>query len=182
MDPVRRHPREVPVCAADEARLKAGHAPDARTVDTPQGPRPYWEAGPAYGPWAAGYYTGEHPAGPPRRHDARLHAVHPAYAAEYGGAGFQGGDFSGADYNPPTSAATSEAAATGAAEASEAAAATSGAGSSRTPDRTAGALAARTARPLGSRTTRPATDPPCDRTGSVTPEGLGSARTRRFAR
>lgn len=50
--------REVPVCAADEVRLRAGEEPLSRTVDTGAGRRPYWEAGPAYGPWAGGYFGG----------------------------------------------------------------------------------------------------------------------------
>jgi hypothetical protein len=50
--------RTVPVCAADAARLRDGAEPMARTVDTPEGRRPYWEAGPVYGPWAGGYFGG----------------------------------------------------------------------------------------------------------------------------
>ncbi len=50
--------RAVPVCAADAARLAGGEEPAAREVGTPQGPRPYWEAGPVYAPWAAGYFGG----------------------------------------------------------------------------------------------------------------------------
>lgn len=50
--------RTVPVCAADAARLRDGAEPMARTVDTPDGRRPYWEAGPVYGPWAGGYFGG----------------------------------------------------------------------------------------------------------------------------
>ncbi|MBZ4017028.1 hypothetical protein CCS38_15020, partial [Streptomyces purpurogeneiscleroticus] len=49
--------RTVPVCAADQARLADGQEPMARTVRTPYGEdRPYWDAGPVYGPWAGGYY------------------------------------------------------------------------------------------------------------------------------
>ena len=49
-------PRQVPVCAADADRVEQGAEPDIRTV--PQGLRrvPYWEAGPAYAPWAMGYF------------------------------------------------------------------------------------------------------------------------------
>lgn len=50
--------REVPVCAADAARLADGKEPLTRTVPTAEGPRPYWDAGPAYGPWAGGYFGG----------------------------------------------------------------------------------------------------------------------------
>ena len=48
--------RDVPVCAACAARLSDGISPDARTVPTASGDRPYWEAGPEYGPWARGWY------------------------------------------------------------------------------------------------------------------------------
>lgn len=49
-------PRQVPVCAADADRVEQGAEPDIRTV--PQGLRrvPYWQAGPAYAPWAMGYF------------------------------------------------------------------------------------------------------------------------------
>jgi uncharacterized membrane protein YgcG len=50
--------RTVPVCAADAARLAEGADPQARTVDTPDGRRPYWEAGPVFAPWAGGYFGG----------------------------------------------------------------------------------------------------------------------------
>jgi hypothetical protein len=48
--------RDVPVCAACAARLADGLDPQARTVATAGGQRPYWEAGPEYGPWARGWY------------------------------------------------------------------------------------------------------------------------------
>ncbi|HSA52383.1 MAG TPA: hypothetical protein VLH10_20040, partial [Yinghuangia sp.] len=50
--------RTVPVCAADAARLEDGLEPVSREVDTPLGRRPYWDAGPAYAPWAMGWYGG----------------------------------------------------------------------------------------------------------------------------
>ena len=49
-------PRDVPVCAACATRIADGLSPDARTVPTGAGDRPYWEAGPEYGPWARGWY------------------------------------------------------------------------------------------------------------------------------
>jgi hypothetical protein len=51
-------PRSVPACAADTERVLAGSDPAVRTVLV--GPRrvPYWEGGPAYSPWAQGYYSG----------------------------------------------------------------------------------------------------------------------------
>ncbi|MEU8137149.1 hypothetical protein [Streptodolium elevatio] len=50
--------RTVPVCSADAARLDDGLPPLGRQVETPEGRRPYWEAGPAYAPWAMGWYGG----------------------------------------------------------------------------------------------------------------------------
>lgn len=50
--------RPVPVCAADATRLRDGAEPMARTVETAEGRRPYWDAGPVYGPWAGGYFGG----------------------------------------------------------------------------------------------------------------------------
>jgi type II secretory pathway pseudopilin PulG len=48
--------RDVPVCAADAERVEAGADPDIRTVM--HGPQrvPYWQGGPAYSPWAQGYF------------------------------------------------------------------------------------------------------------------------------
>jgi hypothetical protein len=49
-------PREVPACAADAERVRVGADPDVRKVMV--GPRrvPYWEAGPAYSPYAQGMF------------------------------------------------------------------------------------------------------------------------------
>lgn len=49
-------PRDVPVCAACATRIADGISPEARTVPTSEGDKPYWEAGPEYGPWARGWY------------------------------------------------------------------------------------------------------------------------------
>jgi hypothetical protein len=48
--------RDIPVCAADAERVEAGADPDIRTVM--HGPQrvPYWQGGPAYSPWAQGYF------------------------------------------------------------------------------------------------------------------------------
>ncbi|AJC53773.1 hypothetical protein [Streptomyces sp. 769] len=51
-------PRPVPACAADATRVADGLEPMSRTVQTPGGPQPYWDAGPAYSPWAGGYFGG----------------------------------------------------------------------------------------------------------------------------
>ncbi|WP_194506004.1 hypothetical protein, partial [Actinomadura livida] len=50
--------RSVPACAADAEALRLGSAPDVRMVPYGGGRRPYWDAGPAYGPYAGGYYRG----------------------------------------------------------------------------------------------------------------------------
>jgi hypothetical protein len=51
-------PRQVPVCGADQDRLAQGAEPDVRTVPQGAGRVPYWSAGPAYSPWAMGYFGG----------------------------------------------------------------------------------------------------------------------------
>ncbi|MGV4927261.1 hypothetical protein K2224_30695 (plasmid) [Streptomyces sp. BHT-5-2] len=51
-------PRPVPACAADATRVADGLEPMTRTVRTAGGPQPYWDAGPAYSPWAGGYFGG----------------------------------------------------------------------------------------------------------------------------
>lgn len=49
-------PRRIPVCLADQDRLAQGAEPDVRTVPQGAGRVPYWDAGPAYSPWAMGYF------------------------------------------------------------------------------------------------------------------------------
>ncbi|MFF7332593.1 hypothetical protein [Streptomyces sp. NPDC008150] len=96
--------REVPVCAADRARLADGLDPAVREVDTDQGRRPYWDAGPAYGPWAGGYFGGGLLPGLLVGTMLGGMMSGPAYGAEYGGGhgdgGFQGGDVSGGNFDP----------------------------------------------------------------------------------
>ncbi|MFJ3824750.1 hypothetical protein [Streptomyces nodosus] len=100
-------PREVPVCAADRARLADGREPLVREVDTEYGRRPYWDAGPAYGPWAGGYFGGGLLPGLLMGTLLGSMMAAPAYAADYGSGygdfgagGYQGGDVSGADFDP----------------------------------------------------------------------------------
>lgn len=50
--------RDIPACAADAERVLAGADPYIRTVQVGAQRVPYWQGGPAYGPWAQGYYTG----------------------------------------------------------------------------------------------------------------------------
>ncbi|MFJ8157811.1 hypothetical protein [Streptomyces sp. NPDC094468] len=99
--------REVPVCAADATRLADGRDPAVREVDTDQGRRPYWDAGPAYGPWAGGYFGGGLLPGLLVGTALGGWMSAPAYGADYGtgygdfsSGGYQGGDLSGADFDP----------------------------------------------------------------------------------
>lgn len=48
--------RPVPLCAADADRVAHGAEPDIRMVPQGHGRVPYWQAGPAYSPWATGYF------------------------------------------------------------------------------------------------------------------------------
>lgn len=96
--------REVPVCAADRARLADGADPAVREVDTEYGRRPYWEAGPAYGPWAGGYFGGGLLPGLLVGTMLGGMMAGPGYAADYGAGygdfgGYGGGDVSGADFD-----------------------------------------------------------------------------------
>lgn len=50
-------PRPVPACPADAERVRVGAEPDVRKVPVGAGRRPYWEAGPGYGPYAQGYFS-----------------------------------------------------------------------------------------------------------------------------
>ena len=50
-------PREVPACALDAERVEAGAEPATRQVMLGSSSVPYWEAGSAYAPWAAGYFA-----------------------------------------------------------------------------------------------------------------------------
>ncbi|MEV5019538.1 hypothetical protein ACIGW1_25115 [Streptomyces sp. NPDC053780] len=96
--------REVPVCAADRARLSDGLDPMVREVDTDQGRRPYWDAGPAYGPWAGGYFGAGILPGLLVGTLLGSMMAGPAYGAGYGEGygdfgGHEGGDVSGGDFD-----------------------------------------------------------------------------------
>jgi len=51
-------PRDVPACAADAQRVEQGFDPHIREVMVDGHRRPYYDAGPAYAPYAYGYYGG----------------------------------------------------------------------------------------------------------------------------
>ncbi|MFG2222485.1 hypothetical protein [Streptomyces sp. NPDC048644] len=95
-------PRTVPACTADATRLSAGEEPQARTVQTPEGPQPYWNAGPAYTPWAGGYFGGGMLTGLVAGTVLGSFLSAPSAFADspYGESGTEGGDFSGASFDP----------------------------------------------------------------------------------
>jgi hypothetical protein len=49
-------PRRVPVCATDAAAVDAGAEVTPREVAIGSERLPYWQAGPAFAPWVAGYF------------------------------------------------------------------------------------------------------------------------------
>lgn len=49
--------RDVPACALDAERVAVGAEPDVRQVMVGSGRRPYWDAGPGFAPYAAGYFA-----------------------------------------------------------------------------------------------------------------------------
>lgn len=51
-------PRDVPACALDAERVRAGAEPDSRMVMAGAQRVPYYQAGPAYAPYAAGTFGG----------------------------------------------------------------------------------------------------------------------------
>ena len=51
-------PRDVPACALDAERVRAGADPDSRMVLAGAQRVPYYQAGPAYAPYAAGTFGG----------------------------------------------------------------------------------------------------------------------------
>jgi uncharacterized membrane protein YgcG len=56
--PVGGQAREVPVCLADADRLSQGAEPDVRQVRRGNAMVPWFQGGPAYAPYAGGYYGG----------------------------------------------------------------------------------------------------------------------------
>lgn len=50
-------PRDVPACALDAERVQAGASPDSRMVLAGAQRVPYYQAGPAYRPYAQGYFS-----------------------------------------------------------------------------------------------------------------------------
>ncbi|MFF0725875.1 hypothetical protein [Streptomyces sp. NPDC004134] len=95
--------RTVPACTADANLLAAGEEPVIRTVDTARGPQPYWNAGPAYAPWAGGYFGGGLLPGllVGTVLGQALYAAGGWAASDgTGEGGYAGGDHTGADFDP----------------------------------------------------------------------------------
>jgi hypothetical protein len=102
-------PRPVPVCAADAIRIEEGEEPATRHVVVNGTPVPYWSAGPAFSPWAGGFFGGATGALVPLLFMDSV--VGDAYASgdtagdnfddvgggDFGGSDFGGGDFCGGD-------------------------------------------------------------------------------------
>ncbi|MEO3847836.1 hypothetical protein ABGB09_09295 [Streptomyces sp. B8F3] len=96
-------PRTVPACTADANLLAAGKEPMTRRVDTARGPQPYWNAGPAYVPWAGGYFGGGLlPALLVGTMLGTMMYAPGGWAATdgMGESGYAGGDHTGADFGP----------------------------------------------------------------------------------
>ncbi|WP_031223578.1 hypothetical protein [Streptomyces roseochromogenus] len=99
--------RMVPACAEDALRVSQGGQPLTRMVPTDQGAQPYWNAGPAYVPWAGGYFGGAGGVVGGLLAGTLLGSLLSAPSAFADGAdGFpgaadlpEGGEFSGADFN-----------------------------------------------------------------------------------
>ncbi len=76
-------PRDVPACALDAERVEAGAEPDSRKVLVGTQRRPYYEAGGAFQPYAAGYFG--------------MTAMNFMFAGMLFGGAFGGGDYGGGD-------------------------------------------------------------------------------------
>ena len=101
-------PRKVPVCAADADRVEQGAEPDIRTVQQGYGRVPYWQAGPAYSPWASGYFGAYALSGllpsfmlmtllSPTWDGGMVEGADSDFGAGDAGGGDGGGDFGGGD-------------------------------------------------------------------------------------
>jgi hypothetical protein len=105
-------PRPVPACAADAIRVEQGEEPDTRRVLVHGSPTPYWNAGPAFGPWAGGFFGGATGAFVPMLFagsllgdawddgpvDVQDEDLSDAGGGDFGGGDFGGGDFGGGDF------------------------------------------------------------------------------------
>jgi hypothetical protein len=112
-------PRLVPACEADSQRVEQGLEPASREVLVDGRRTPYWDAPPAYGPWAGGFFGGFGGLFPGILIGSILAGAFapPVYAdvggedvggddmgdgdfgdGDFGGGDFGGGDFGGGDF------------------------------------------------------------------------------------
>jgi len=96
--------RSVPACAADAVRVRDGQDPNMRQVPVGGELVPYWQAGPAYAPWAGGFFggglfpglfIGSLLGGGFGGFDAPGDAQNAGDFGDFGGGDFGGGDFGG---------------------------------------------------------------------------------------
>jgi hypothetical protein len=99
--------RSVPACAADAVRVRDGQDPNMRQVPVGGELVPYWQAGPAYAPWAGGFFggglfpglfIGSLLGGGFGGFDAPGDAQDAGDFGDFGGGDFGGGDFGGGDF------------------------------------------------------------------------------------
>ncbi|MDQ3867828.1 MAG: hypothetical protein M3304_13535, partial [Actinomycetota bacterium] len=99
-------PRPIPVCEADAQRIEQGLEPVPRQVTVGGRRTPYWDAPPAYGPWAGGFFGGSGGLFPGLFFGSLLGSAFapPVYVdtgdggdGDFGGGDFGGGDFGGGD-------------------------------------------------------------------------------------
>ena len=97
-------PRPVPACAADAIRIEEGEEPEAREIMVGGARTPYWNAPPAYGPWAGGFFGGAAGALLPMLFVGSMlgsgFGFGPTIVGgdDHGDGGFDGGDFGGGDF------------------------------------------------------------------------------------
>jgi hypothetical protein len=91
-------PREVPACEADALRVEDGEDPEAREVEWAGRRVPYWQAGPAYAPFAGGLFGGFGGGLLPGLLIGSMLGGAMAPGAAYGDYGGDGGDFGGGDF------------------------------------------------------------------------------------
>ena len=101
--PPRGAPRLVPACEADAQRVEQGVEPAAREVLVGGRPTPYWNAPPAYGPWAGGFFGGFGGLFPGLLLGSMLGGtlaphVYVDHGERFDGGDFGGGDFGGGDF------------------------------------------------------------------------------------
>jgi hypothetical protein len=98
--------RTVPACAQDAARVASHDDPEVRKVRLGSRMVPYWEAGAAYQPYAAGYFAGAavmiwafQPAGSVLGYDIGTDYGGAGGGGGYDGGGFDGGGFEGGGFD-----------------------------------------------------------------------------------